>query len=167
MTIRKIQRSANSPDKPLTIPKLRQSFEYIEKFAGGTTSVDALRKEWKKVFGGKSISEDQARAYLTHIAGNKKQGGGAVPGLYSSATVPGQTVPGGYAPYGRFLEYVTGGFDTGVPRMSSGDLCGVANTTPKLLPDMGSNVATKMSGGRSKTRKHSKKQAFKTRKISK
>jgi hypothetical protein len=139
----------------MTIPKLRKSFEYIETFAANTNDVEKLRKEWKKTFGGKGINEKQATAYLNYVHENKSQSGGS-PGLYSSSTVPGQNVPGGYAPYGNFLSYLTSGFDIGVPKISQTELCGKVDTTPTLLPDMGSNVVTPMKGGYKKHKRMTK-----------
>jgi hypothetical protein len=44
-----------------------KSFEYIESFAANRNDSDSLKKEWKKVFGGKGITTEQADAYLKYI----------------------------------------------------------------------------------------------------
>jgi hypothetical protein len=140
-------KSSGNKSSIMSLPKLRKSFEYIESFAANRNDSDSLKKEWKKVFGGKGITTEQADAYLKYINENKQQKGGA-PGLYSSSTIPGQDVPGGYLPHGNFLAYQMKGFDIGVPLQSQSELCGKVDITPKLLPDMGSNITTTMKGGK-------------------
>jgi hypothetical protein len=151
----------SSGSSVMTIPKLRKSFEHIEAFASNTKDPVQLKKEWKKVFGGKGITDEQATSYLAYLNEHKSQSGGS-PGLYSSSTVPGQDVPGGYAPYGNFLTYQMKGFDIGVPQNSQTELCGKVDITPTLLPDMGSNLVTNMKGGYKKGKRMTKRNKTKS-----
>ena len=154
----------SSGSSVMTIPKLRKSFEHMEGFASNASNAEQLRKEWKKVFGGKGITEEQAVSYLNYIKENKNQAGGSAqaggsPGLYSSSNIPGQSIPGGYTPYGNFLEYQMKGFDIGVPQNSQAELCGKVDTTPTLLPNMGSNIVETMKGGYKKGKKSTKRKS--------
>jgi len=164
MTTRKIQRDRSemrtTGAKTMSIPQLRKAFEYMENFAsGGVKSTEDIQKEWKNVFGGKGITKEQAKSYLNEYK-NRKQDGGASPGLYTAAgSIPGQITPGGYDVYGSYPKYLMSGFGVGVPINSQTQLCGKAEVSSTPLPDTGSNLvggARKQRGSKSKTRKAGK-----------
>ena len=168
MTTRKIQRDRSqigtTGAKTMSIPQLRKAFEYMENYASGVSggnakTVDDIQTEWKKIFGGKGITKEQAKSYLNEY--KSAQAGGASPGLYTAAgSIPGQITPGGYDVYGSYPKYLMSGFDVGVPRISQGDLCGKAEVSSTPLPGTGSNLvggARKKSGSKGKTRKAGRK----------
>jgi hypothetical protein len=156
MPVKKIQRNRSELTvtggaAAMTIPQLRKAFERMEQFAGGAKSAEDVQKEWKKVFGGKGITKEQAKSYLNEYK-HKGQSGGTAPGLYTAAgSIPGQATDGGYDVYGSYPKYLMSGFGVGVPQISQNELCGKAAVASTPLPDTGSNLVTK--GGARKGKK--------------
>jgi hypothetical protein len=160
MPVKKIQRNRSELTvtggaAAMTIPQLRKAFERMEQFAGGAKSAEDVQREWKKIFGGKGITKDQAKSYLNEYKQGGRQSGGTAPGLYTAAgSIPGQATDGGYDVYGSYPKYLMSGFDVGVPRMSAGDLCGKAAVASTPLPGMGSNL---VGGGQRRKGKKTRK----------
>jgi hypothetical protein len=115
----------------LTIPELKQAFDYIESFAKDKPSLKAFQDEWKKVFN-RPIQAEHAKAYLdfTLKSGTRKlrkyrgRGGAEGPGVFAGqGMLPDQVTDTGLRPYGFFQKYVSDGFDIGIPQMSSQVMC--------------------------------------------
>lgn len=116
---RKLRKSHQShkSQHALSIPELRNAFEYIESFAHNCKGdVKAFREEWKKVFY-KELDKESAQSYLEHIASSKKttkRGGAALAGAPLDYTLrPGiHIMPGGLNAnsYAQVPNYVANGF---------------------------------------------------------
>lgn len=118
-TTRKVRKShSHSHQKQaLSIPELRNAFEYIESFAHSCKGdVKAFREEWKKVFY-KELDKESAQSYLEHVATLKKpakKGGAALAGAPLDYTLrPGiHIMPAGLNAnsYAQVPNYVASGF---------------------------------------------------------
>jgi hypothetical protein len=164
---RKTRKTSNK-STIMSIPQIRTGLQYIDKYGKmALEKTDDIRQaaadfanEWYAVFQ-KKLSMDDAIAYMKHVrtmGASTKQKGGSAPLDYVMR--PGLSA--GAAPHGVFLPYVSSGFEVGVPKMSSADLC-AAGGTPALLPfnDTGSNTigAGSMKGGGRRGRRSLRKQA--------
>jgi hypothetical protein len=118
----------------LTIPELKQAFDYIESFAKDRPSLKEFQEEWKKVFN-RPIMAEHAKAYLEFTVKNaatgtrklrkyRGRGGAEVPGVFAGqGLLPGDVTADGLRPYGIFQKYVSDGFEIGIPQMSSQVMC--------------------------------------------
>lgn len=156
---RKTRKTSNK-STIMSIPQIRTGLQYIDKYGKmALEKTDDIRQaavdfanEWYAVFQ-KKLSMDDAIAYMKHVrtmgtSDRSKQKGGSAPVDYVMR--PGLSE--GAVPHGVFLPYVNSGFEVGVPKMSSTDLC-AAGGTPALLPfnDTGSHtigVGSMKGGGR-------------------
>jgi hypothetical protein len=156
---RKTRKTSNK-STIMSIPQIRTGLQYVDKYGKmALEKTDDIRQaaadfanEWYAVFQ-KKLSMDDAIAYMKHVrdtgvtSANRKQKGGSAPLEYVMR--PGLGADGSVG--GVYLPYVNSGFEVGVPKMSSADLC-AAGGTPALLPfnDTGSNTigAGSMKGGR-------------------
>lgn len=161
-------RKGHNKSTIMSIPEIRTGLQYVDKYGKmALEKTDDIRQaaadfanEWYAVFQ-KKLSMDDAVAYMKHVrdtgvtSANRKQKGGSAPLEYVMR--PGLGADGSVG--GVYLPYVNSGFEVGVPKMSSADLC-AAGGTPALLPyaDTGSNTigAGSMKGGRSRGRSQRK-----------
>jgi hypothetical protein len=113
----------------LTIPQLKQAFDYIEDFASGAPDVEDFMREWRRVFH-RPIEREHASAYLDFVARESRRRtlrvhrGGAEPGVYAGqGLIPGAVTPEGLRPYGAFPSYVASGFEVSIPIPAQGTAC--------------------------------------------
>jgi hypothetical protein len=122
----------------LTIPQLKQAFDYIEDFASSRPDIKIFLKEWKKVFG-RPLEEEQGRAYIEFISKSNKRilrshrGGSMLDTSTGQGMIPGQVTETGLKPYGAFPTYVSSGFEVGIPEPASRQACalGVGGLGPQ------------------------------------
>jgi hypothetical protein len=155
----KTRKNKKLAQKVMTIPQLRAAFERIDKKAMELKGKDPkiqireFKEEWARVFS-REVSSQAVQSYLavkhmepasrgkkTRKLKHAKMTGGAQLGYAPVAYTPGIAGP----PFssGNFPEYLTKGltfYDTVNQHARMAD-CGVIDTTPKLLPGMGSNQA--------------------------
>ena len=162
-TSRRFRKTRKGSNKStiMSIPEIRTGLQYIDKYGKmALEKTDDIRQaaadfanEWYAVFQ-KKLSMDDAIAYIKHVRDTavgtgRKQKGGSAPLDYVMR--PGLAADGSVG--GVYLPYVNSGFEVGVPKMSSADLC-AAGGTPALVPyiDGGSNTIVPgpgpMKGGR-------------------
>jgi hypothetical protein len=148
------RRNTRISTKALTIPQLKHAFDYIEQYASAKPSIPDFQKEWKKVFN-RPIQKEHAESYLK-FAGTKplrRFRGGGGPGVYAGqGMLPGAVTDSGLRPYGAFQEYVSSGFEVGVPAMSNQVMCEQGIVGPQG-PLPGGVLSGGGSGGSSKRRK--------------
>jgi hypothetical protein len=145
---RKLRKSGSSSSpkrhQTLSIPELRNAFEYIEEFAdkcGG--DVKAFREEWKKVFY-KELDKESAKAYLEHIKDQgKKTGGAALAGApLDYTTRPGVYITAGInnGSYAQVPQYVASGFWNPEPARLLDPLPQQYRFPTHVTSDIGSNL---------------------------
>jgi hypothetical protein len=138
----KTRRNRHSLSKSLTIPQLKNAFDYIEKYGKGRPSVGDFQKEWKKVFG-RPIEKDHADSYLKFIQTKPlRHYRGGNPGVFAGQGMIQGASDNGLRPYGVFQEYISSGFEVGIPAMSSQVMCEKGIVGPQ------GPAPTGMSGGR-------------------
>jgi hypothetical protein len=120
------KRHARQEAKVMSIPELRKSLEHVTSYAESmshsgskTEMAEKFASEWKKVFG-KTLSKDDAEAYVQHVMNMKKSykktkktrklRGGAQSTELTGAPLAYMTRPGVELPYGNFEKYVSSGF---------------------------------------------------------
>lgn len=157
----KTRKNKKTQQKVLTIPQLRAAFERIDKKAmelkgkDSKTQIHEFQKEWMHVFS-RHVSSKAVESYLAvkhsehpsrgkktrKIKRGKMSGGAQLSYAPVAYTGPGIAGPP-FASSGSFPEYLSSGlsFYNNINQHARMADCGLIDTTPKLLPGMGSNQA--------------------------
>ena len=131
-TMRKNKGSRGHKKQSMTIPELRMGLHHISDISNKLCNtkmphekkVAAFQSEWHHVFG-KKMDAKVASHYIRHMEKGKRttrkmRGGGSLDG----APVDYMMRPGAPLPHGGYPQYVSKGFDVGVPLPGINASCG-------------------------------------------